>query len=290
MAFDFPALSYARPTDPAWKRTIISIIERLSGRERLLPLYDRWRREVAGRGGREWTEAVALVGARLEIEAKNWPPRIGPDMPLVMIANHPFGLGDGMASLALAEQLDRPFRVLVNNDILRVPELKAVALPIDFSETGEAVKINLATRAEARRLLRQGVTLIVFPAGGVATAKTPWGKAEELPWKTFTARLVQLAHASVLPVYFEGQNSPLFHLVSRFSQTLRLSLLVSEFRSFMGGRIRVRIGEVVPFAALTARTDRRGLIKELYDLVHALAPSPPRAATSHVGDVTDRGG
>ena len=71
---------------------------------------------------------------------------------------------------------------------------------------------------------------VVFPAGGVATAERPFGRAEELPWKAFTARLIQQAQASVLPVYFEGQNSPLFHLISRYSVMLRLSLLVSEFR------------------------------------------------------------
>jgi len=272
LADDFSELSYARPSDPAWKRWIIQAIERVSGRERLVPLYDRWRREILGRCDREWTGAMALVGARLDMEAKAWPPDIAPGTPLVMVANHPFGLGDGMTILALAEQLDRPFRVLINNDILRVTELRRFSLPIDFSETAEAMKTNLATRAEARRLLREGVTLIIFPAGGVATAKTPWGTAEELPWKTFTARLVQLARASVLPVYFEGQNSPLFHLVSRFSMTLRLSLLVSEFRKFMGGRVKVRIGDVVPFEALPGANDRKALTRTLFDLVHALAP------------------
>ena len=123
----------------------------------------------------------------------------------------------------------------------------------------------------ARRLLREGVTIVVFPAGGVATAEKPFGKAEELPWKAFTARLIQQAQASVLPVYFEGQNSPLFHFISRYSLMLRLSLLVSEFRRFVGATIRVHVGAVVPFAALKARDDRTALTAELYALVHRLA-------------------
>ena len=160
----------------------------------------------------------------------------------MIVANHPFGIGDGIAVLALAEQLDRPYRILANSDFLKVPEIRHLALPIDFSETREAVKTNLASRSLARRLLREGVTIVVFPAGGVATAEHPAGKAEELPWKAFTARLIQQAEAAVLPVYFEGQNSPLFHLVSRYSLTVRLALMVSELRNFVGATVPVHVG------------------------------------------------
>ena len=38
-----------------------------------------------------------------------------PDTPIVIVANHPFGIGDGIAVLSLAEQLGRPFRVLIND-------------------------------------------------------------------------------------------------------------------------------------------------------------------------------
>ncbi len=77
-------------------------------------------------------------------------------------------------------------------------------------------------RAEAGRDARR------FPGWGVATPDRAFGKPEELPWKTFTAWLIQDAQASVLPVYFEGQNGALFHFVGRYSLELRLTLLVSE--------------------------------------------------------------
>ena len=136
--------------------------------------------------------------------------------------------------MAIAERLGRPYRVLVNNDLLRIPEMRSKALPIDFSPTREAMATNLKTRAEARRFLKEGTTIVIFPAGGVATAENPFGKAEDLPWKLFAARLVEQSDASVMPVFFEGQNSALFHYVSRYSLTLRLSLLVCEFRYGIG--------------------------------------------------------
>lgn len=262
------------PTDPLWKRLLIGAIEDLSGRRKILPYYRQWQAEYVGKSDRIMGEGLGLIDVNLNIAAKsNWPPRIPDGQGLVLVANHPFGIGDGVAALALAEQLGRPFRVLINNDLLRVPEVRPYSLPIDFSETREAVAMNLKSRAEARRLLLQGYTIVVFPAGGVATAANPFGKAEELPWKTFTARLVQLAEAAVLPVFFEGQNSMMFHLASRLSLTLRLSLLVSEFRNMPGSTFNVHVGEVTPFADVANNGNRMELTRELYFMVHRLDPA-----------------
>jgi putative hemolysin len=150
---------------------------------------------------------LILINIRLDIRSE-WPPRNLPDGPLVIIANHPYGIGDGIAVLAMAEALGRPFRVLINNDLMKVPEIAPFALPISFDETREAMAINMATRQQAVELLKAGVTIVVFPAGGVATAPKGFGRAVDLPWKMFPARLVQAARASVIPVYFEGQCGP----------------------------------------------------------------------------------
>lgn len=264
-------LSYASENLPQWQRVFVRAVENISGRRRLLPLYERWRTHSAGKSPRMMAEMLDLIGTSLDPKGA-WPVAIAPNEPLILIANHPFGIGDGIALTVLAEAIGRPYRILVNRDFLKVPEIADIALPVDFSETEEALETNLATRAAARRLIKEGVTLIIFPAGGVATAERLFGPAEELPWKLFAARLVQQSRASVLPVYFEGQNSRLFHLVSRVSLMLRLSLLVSEFRKFLGASVRLHVGELVRFGDLANGSDRRALTDELYARVHRLAP------------------
>lgn len=275
----FRELTYAAPNDPRLKRWVIHAIEELSGRERFLPLYRYWRDHIVPKSKRPYCDVLDLVDVKLSLntEGRPWPPPLPKDTPLVMIANHPFGIGDGLSILALAEQLERPYKVLINNQLLRIPEIRPYSLPIDFDETREAQKTNLRSRKEALAALAAGTTIIVFPAGGVATAPTPFGRAVDLPWKLFTARMIQAAKASVLPMWFEGQNGPLFHLASRFSLTLRLSLLVSEFRRFAGSTLKVNIGEVVPFEKLQHADDRKLLTDELHAMVHALAgPFEPR--------------
>jgi putative hemolysin len=126
------------------------------------------------------------------------------------------------------------------------------------------------------RLLKEGVTIVIFPAGGVATAHKGFGKAEDLPWKMFTAKLIQAAHASVIPVYFEGQNGRLFHLVSQFSLTLRTSLLIREFQRLYGKQIRAWIGDTITWDELAAIGDRKALLERVHDAVFALDPNQGR--------------
>lgn len=269
----FPELSLANANDPPLKRGTIRVLEQLAGRDYFAPIYERWRGEIIPQGARVIRPMLDLIDVDLRIVARQWPVELVAQTPVVLIANHPFGILDGIAALALAEDLGRPFRVLINKDLLKVPELQPYSLPIDFDETREAHKTNLATREEAMRLSRQGTTIVVFPAGGVATAQKPFGRATDLPWKPFAARLVQGARATVIPVYFEGQCSRLFHLVSHFSMTLRLSMLIHEFRRGVGRKLVAHIGEPIPFAALRHGDDRKALLGELHQLVHGLAPA-----------------
>jgi putative hemolysin len=285
----FPELSYASSSQPRLARWFIRSVEGLSGRDRYARLYEIWRREVTSGADRIFGRLLELID--LSVRSPDpWPPAIAPQTPLVIIANHPFGIGDGVAVLALAEQLGRPFRVMIHSDLLKIREMEPYALPVDFSETREAVKNNLAVRHQALNLLKQGVTIVIFPAGGVATAPKGFGSAQDLPRKVFVARLVQDAKATVIPLYFAGQNGRLFHLVSRpmhlaesdkklahfvgrLSLTLRTSLLIREFARLSGRAIDVRIGQALAWEELAPYRDRKALLQHLHGQVLSLAPS-----------------
>ncbi|TCD12376.1 lysophospholipid acyltransferase family protein [Oricola cellulosilytica] len=269
----FAELSYARPDDPPLKRWLIRMIESLSGRDRLADLYEYWRNEIFGKSESVFTEMLNLIEVEFSADGL-WPPTNIPDTPIVMVANHPYGIGDGIAFLSLAEKLGRPFRVVINNDLLKVPEIRPYSLPISFEESKDAVALNLQTRKEAVSLLKEGVTIVIFPAGGVATAHKGLGRAHDLPWKMFTARMIQSANASVIPIYFEGQNGRVFQFVSQFSLTLRTSLLIREFRRLYGKQIKAWIGKTIPWEELADIQDRKVLLEKLHDAVFSLEPRP----------------
>lgn len=274
---DFPELSYADPTDPWPKRALIGAMERWAGRGHFVPLYRRWRDDVIPRGEGVMRAVFELCEVRFGVEGV-WPPAVAPGVPLVIVANHPYGILDGFAALTMAEEIGRPFRVLINKDLTKVPEIRPYSLPVDFTETRQAQAANLRMRNDAISLLRQGTTIIVFPAGGVATAPSAFARAIDLPWKTFTARLIQASGAQVLPVFFEGQCSPLFHVASRLHLTLRLSLMIREFRRMVGGDLRAQVGPVIAPAELARLKGRIELTQYLFDRVHALGGVSPDEA------------
>lgn len=260
-------LTYASPDDPAWKRALVDGLERLSGRhgiERLcmevlddpMPMEEKWAETV-----RRLRITVRRDASALE--------RVPKDGPLVVIANHPFGVIDGLILLDILATLRDGYFVLVNSLLCRDPRLDPYLLPIDFEETRDAVRTNIRTRREAMERLRRGEALGIFPAGGVATAQGGFGHARELEWKRFVAKLIRTTRATVLPLFFEGQNSRAFHIVSQYSLTLRLAMLLHEVRNKRGQTLHVRTGEPLPYSVLED-IPPAGLVPHLHRITHAL--------------------
>ncbi len=265
-------LSYARAGMPAGKQLLLRLVERSNGIDRAALRYRAWQCGIANDQDNAMNRLLAACDITLDIRGEAWPPPCIPGRPLLMIANHPFGLPDGVAALALAEQMGRPVKILINADLLRIPEMQRFALPIDFSETRAALHINAASGSEAIARLKKGETIIIFPAGGIATADWPLGRAGDLQWKTFVAKLVHKAQADVVPLFFCGQNSWRFHAASQVSMFLRLSLIIPEALRHVGRAIEVRVGATIPYEQMSAITDRNALTAMLRRRVFALCP------------------
>ncbi|WP_104826076.1 lysophospholipid acyltransferase family protein [Rhizobium sp. NXC24] len=264
-------LSYANDKDHFAKRMAIRGIETALGRRAVEKVFERWRVDVHGVSQHPFGRILEMYGIDFRIKGE-WPLRKIPDGPIVMVANHPFGVADGMALGAIAEHFGRPYRVIVNERMMKVPEFRPYILPISFDETAEAMEVNLSTRNEAIRLLRDGVTIGIFPSGGVATAPRGFGPAEELPWKMFLAKLIQMGKANVLPIFIEGQNSLLFQMMSRVSPTVRLALLFNEFHRLSQRSITARVDCLMPWSELAAIRDRKAVMDHIQERVIAMRP------------------
>jgi len=274
-----PTFSYASPDDPRIKQIVIKLIERLTGQPRLKRMYlDNRANPVEG----ETFFAAAIRYLRLHLDFDMARlSEIPKEGPLVLVANHPFGVIDGLVISHLASMVRGEFKVLTNAVLTQAPEIENYLLPVDFDETPEALATNIRTRKISRDLLKAGGTIIVFPGGTVSTAPRPFGRAVDPVWQPFTAQLVQRSKATVVPIFFEGQNGRLFQVASHFSRTLRLSLLFREVRESIGSRVPVRIGRPIRYDELAHLTDRAAFANELRRRTYALGSSPmPRQAYS----------
>ena len=274
---DESAFTYADPADPLLKRLAINALEVATGRNRLRSLY--FQHQASGWEGASFFDvAIKALSLDLRYDAERLAalPKEG---PLVVVSNHPFGVLDGSVMCALMRRARPDFLVLTNAVLLRAPEMRDHMLPIDFTQTLEAQRANVASRAKALAHLKNGGCLVIFPAGAISTSPDRLGRrpAVDPPWTPYLARLVQSAKAPVAPIFFRGQNSRLFQIVSHISPTLRLALFFHELSRRIGARCEVEIGEVIDFERLADFTDRQALVAALRDATYSLDNSNPLA-------------
>jgi len=273
-----PHFSFAAPEDGWLKRHAIRLIEKLTGQPRFVSLYLGNRANpVPGESFFEAALRLLALGIDFDRERLDAVPKEG---PVIFVANHPFGVVDGIIACVLAGRVRPDFKILINAVLTQPPEMEGYSLPIDFRETPEALQTNLRARAEARKHLASGGALLLFPGGTVSTRASlvSGAPAGDPAWKPFVAQLVQRSGATVVPFYFEGENSWAFHAVSHVSATLRLGLLFREVHARMGKTMPVKIGEPIPAFALNGIGDRNAIARHLCSLTYEMGgrAMPPR--------------
>lgn len=266
-----PELSYAAYFEDPWKRVFVRAVEQVSGQPELARLFAHYRSDLAA-DVPFFEAAVRLLNLDVAFSASRLA-EIPKEGPLIIVANHPFGVLDGLIISWLISLRRTDFKVLTNSVLDAVPEARPWLLPVDFGGTREAVASNIAMRRAALAQVKAGGCIIVFPAGGVSTVPRPFDPlAVDDEWKPFTAKLITQSRAHVTPIFFDGQNSRLFQIASHLSLELRLALVFREVRRRMGKTLRVEIGETLTPEMLDAAGKRRGLMEFLREKTYGLAP------------------
>ncbi len=273
---DTPKLSYPPYFDHPFKRGIVRTIERLSGQPYLQKLYETYRANLTHEPF--FASAIKLLDLDVEFSSSRLA-QIPATGPLVVVANHPFGVLDGLLISWIISLRRTDFKVLTNAILDGAPEAREWLLPIDFANTRQARATNIATRAESMERLKNGECIIVFPAGGVSTSPTPFSRsAVDDTWKPFTAKLISRSEANVTPIFFEGQNSRLFQWASHMSIELRLALIFREVKRRVGTAVPVHIGETLTPDVLSNAGKRHELMTFLRDQTYQMAPFVQQAS------------
>lgn len=269
-------ISYAGSASTRAGRALIRTVENLTGRPRLIHMARNYQTDISA--GRDfWAVMVERYGLGLDVIAGCIAdiPHTG---PLVVVANHPFGILDGLLLGHLLQQARPDFRIVAHQVFGKADDLNEVILPISFDETKEAQRINLATRREAIGYLRAGGCVGIFPGGTVSTATSPRGVPLDPRWRNFTARMIATSGATVVPVYFHGVNSRRFQVASHMHQTLRMALLISEFKARIGAHVPIVIGQPVPTDEIDRHChDASALMDMLRTRTYDLSPVPVAA-------------
>ena len=268
---DTKYFSYADPNDPIHRKALIRSIEFVSGQPYLYNIYREYQKNPQ-RWESFWDGCVDLLKLDIDFDEEKIK-KIPSEGPLMIVANHPFGVLDGLVICWLTSKIRSKFKVLTHSLLLRASETKDFLLPIDFSENKKAMITNLETRKTARKILDEGGTIVVFPGGTVSTTKRFYNKTALDPsWRNFTSRLIKRSRPTILPLHFTGQNSFLFQTASHLSETLRSSLLFHEVRRRINTKVPVIIGDPISYSDIDESLSNTELSEYLRNTTYKINP------------------
>ena len=241
---------------PLRRRGFARLLEWVLG---LRPLISHYRHRPLAASSEAFLQfTLSVLGVTLDVDgedALNNMPRTG---PLLIVANHPLG---GLEGVAIAQQImqRRPdIKVLANQLLCRIPELKDIFIGVDVLSRG-ASKKNFSGILQANRHLQSGGALLIFPASKVSTINLRRRRIEDVSWHRLAGQLLLRHYASCLPVYVRGRNSWLFYLLGLIHPRLRTLCLARELANKQGTTLKLVFGETIDHEELHSLGDSQAV-------------------------------
>lgn len=226
--YDRRSLTYANTFDSPLKSLTIKVIEWLTGKLSILRMIRKFEKQGAPEGQAFWRASLNVMGIQLTTP-QDQIDRIPLEGPVVVVANHPHGLVDGMILADLIGRRRNDYRILTRALLTGIDEVaSSYLIPVPFPHEEDAQRKFMEMRAEAMAMLKAGGVISVFPSGVVMSSETMFGPAIEAEWNLFTAQMIRRSGAKVVPIFFPGSNSRWYQIANRISPTLRQALLLHE--------------------------------------------------------------
>ena len=251
----------------------IKLIELLTGKVKLKKLYDQYLLEN-NPPEQFWNDAIRKLKLDLNITYKDgsYIPKKG---RLIIVANHAFGVADGVSLCAIVSNLRQDYKIITHKVLRQADAVKEKIIPIDFSLNRQAMLANIEARKQAEQVLLNNGVIVIFPSGQIATKENLkfTTKAHDGEWKQFVSKLIVKTKSPVLPSYFEGQNSQFYHIANKMGQTFRYSLLMFELTRKIGDTINLHFGRIIPYADLEKADNLIEITKLIRQKTYSLDPN-----------------
>lgn len=172
----------------------------------------------------------ALIG-RLQIEFEvnqEELKKIPKEGAFITVSNHPYGGIDGMLLVKILEPYRPDLKVMSNFILNKFEPVSDYMLPVNPFERRKGAKSSLGGVKAALEQLNKGGVLGIFPAGEVSSYNEDNYGISDREWQYPAMRMIKKAKVPVVPIYFQGSNSRLFHLLGLIHPSLRTVRLPAE--------------------------------------------------------------
>ena len=226
--YDRRSLTYSDTFESPVKRAVIKTIEWMTGKIKIIRRIREFEKLDPPKGQAFWPATMRTMGIDL-LTPQEQIDNIPAEGPVILVANHPHGLVDGMILADLIGRRRDDYRILTRSMLTGIDEDAAsYMIPVPFPHEADAQKKMIEMRNAARAHLANGGLIALFPSGSVAASESFFGEAVEAELNVFTAKLIRTSKSAVVPMFFPGSNSRWYHMANRISATLRQSLLLHE--------------------------------------------------------------
>ena len=274
--YDRRTLTYANSFDDPWTSFAIKAIEWCTGKITILLMVNKFERNNAShRGQKFWRGALDVMGIKLLTPVEQLA-NIPTEGPVVVVANHPHGMVDGMIFADLIGRVRLDYRILTRSVLTGLDEAAtSFMIPVPFPHDPEAQRKMVEMRSNAMSHLEEGGVVALFPSGVVMSSDDLFGPAIEREWNVFTAKMIRRSGAKVVPIYFPGRNSRAYQIADKVSPVLRQGLLLHEIvRSCNKPQAPVVGAPLTDEQMAQLETDPRGFMAWLREHTLALGNDP----------------
>lgn len=221
--------------------------------------------------GRAALEHVSdLLALKVETKGLEHLPSRG---RVVVVANHPTGIGDGVAVYDAIKGRRPDVVFYANADAHRVcSRFDEVLIPVEWVEEKRSRERMRLTLSMTREALEAERALMIFPAGRLAV-KDAEGLLTDPPWMASAVSIARKYAAPIVPIHVAGPWSTLFHLFDKRWQEMRDITLFHELLNKKGRRFSLTVGAPIDPEALPG--DAGEATQALKRYVERVLPTDP---------------
>ncbi len=230
---------YPKHSDKIGNDVISKFILQLKKYNKINKIYS----ENFDKDGIEFINSVIdSLGIQFEVDEKDLE-RIPEKGAFITVSNQPFGGIDGLLLLKIILDKRPDFKLLADYLLHTIEPLNEFSIPID-NKKGIKNKFNFTSLKRTLEHLESGKALGIFPAAEISKVHSI-NNISDKKWKNSLVKLIKNAEVPVVPIYFKGQNSWMFHLLGSINPALQSVRISREFLNKKRKTIKIRIGNPI---------------------------------------------
>ena len=190
--------------------------------------------------------------------------------PFIIVSNHPYGAIDGIIILSMVGKVRPDIKILTNFLLSYIPNLEESFFLVNPFTDRRGLGSSINGLRMAKEHLSRGGALALFPAGEVSSNNNKEHIVKDIEWKPSAIKLIKNAGVPVVPLFFNGQNSALFHFLGKIHPMLRTVRLPHELSNKKNKQITLSIGMPISSAELLDFASVRELGRYLWSRTYSL--------------------